>query len=301
MDIVRHRKIFYLISGLLFTGSIISFALWGLKPGIDFTGGSLMELEYVQSRPNLDGISKIFQDAGIAARVQGVGERGVIARFRPIEEVEHRAVLQSLAQGAENPASVFTEKRFDSIGPAIGDELKKTSFQALFLVLIAICLYVAWAFRKVSAPVSSWKYGIVTLVALMHDVFIPAGVFAVLGKYAGVEVDTLFITGLLTILGFSVHDTIVVFDRIREKLRTVRGSMAFAELVSESIRETFARSVNTSLTTAIVLGAIFIFGGESTKYFSLLLLIGIIAGTYSSIFIASPLLVSWHEWDKKRA
>ena len=193
---------------------------------------------------------------------------------------------------------MIEEKRFESIGPVIGEEMKQRAYSAVAMVLLLIILYIAFAFRKVSRPVASWKYGVAAILALFHDVFIPTGIFAILGHYFGVEIDLLFVTGLLTILGFSVHDTIVVFDRIRENLR--KGvAKNFENTVNISINQTIVRSINTSLTVFLTLLAIYIFGGASTKYFSLLLMMGIFFGTYSSIFVASALLVDWEKWKKK--
>ncbi len=192
------------------------------------------------------------------------------------------------------------EKRFESVGPVIGQELRSRSLWAIVVVLLMIILYIAYAFRKVSRPVASWRYGLAAIIALIHDVTIPAGFFAVLGHYLGVEVGLLFVTALLTILGFSVHDTIVVFDRIRENLRKgVAGD--FENTVEVSINQTISRSINTSLTVILTLLAVYLFGGETTKYFALTLIIGVFFGTYSSIFIASPLLVSWERYRQKRS
>ncbi|OGN25672.1 MAG: protein-export membrane protein SecF, partial [Candidatus Yanofskybacteria bacterium RIFCSPLOWO2_01_FULL_44_22] len=191
-------------------------------------------------------------------------------------------------------------KRFDSIGPTIGRELKRNAAIALVVAIIAIVLYIAWAFRHVSEPVSSWKYGVAAVIALIHDVTIPTAVFALLGKFSGVPIDALFITALLTIMGFSVHDTIVVFDRTRENLRKLKGREEFSVTVNRSVNETFTRSINTSVTILLALVAIVVFGGESVRYFALALIIGIVFGTYSSIFIASPLLVLWNDLTKKK-
>lgn len=300
MGIVKNRKIFYMISGALFAVSIAAWLFWGLKLGIDFTGGSAMEVEFVSQRPPLDTISKAFYDAGIGSvAVQGMGEKGILARFRDISQTEHEILLKKLSQNSTLPETVLVEKRFSSIGPAIGKELKQSSYRALALVLLFIMLYIAWAFRRVSRPISSWKYGVIAIAALLHDVFIPVGFFAFLGHFLGAEVDILFITALLTILGFSVHDTIVVFDRIREKLSRQKKHADFEEVVGASVSETITRSINTSLSTVIALTAVFFLGGETTKYFSLLLIVGIIAGTYSSICIASPLLVSLEKFQRK--
>jgi len=197
----------------------------------------------------------------------------------------------------------LTEKRFNSIGPVLGKEAIEKSWMSISLVLLAIILFITFAFRKVSRPVSSWKYGLIAIVALGHDVLIPTGVFAVLGHYAGFEIDTLFVTALLVVLGFSIHDTIVVFDRVRENLRRnteYHEKKQFDTIVGESINQTFVRSINTSLTTLIAIAVLYTFGPDATKHFSLTLLIGIIAGTYSSIFIGSPLLVTWQKWQDKR-
>ena len=217
---------------------------------------------------------------------------GYLIRLREITEDEHIALLTSLSFGGAHAA---TEVRFDSIGPLLGKEAALKSLLAIALVIICIVLFITYAFRKVSEPVSSWKYGIITIVALLHDVLIPVGVFAYLGHFAGVEIDTLFVTALLVVLGFSVHDTIVVFDRVRENLRlnhTEHLQKPFEQVVGEGISATLGRSINTSLTTIIALIVLYFIGPVSTQYFSLALIIGIIAGTYSSICIASPLLVT---------
>lgn len=293
MNIIGHKYIFLTFSGLLVLGSIMSIALWGLKLGIDFTGGSLLEIEFKNQRPEVGEIRKTLDGLGLGnVIIQPAGEKGAILRFKDIDENTHQAILQSLA-GSE-------EKRFDSIGPVIGKELKRNSITALLLALAAIVLYISFAFRKVSRPVSSWKYGIAAIFALIHDVVIPIGVFALLGHFWGVEVDTLFITALLTILGFSVHDTIVVFDRIRENLRKLKSSEPYDLTVNRSVNETIARSINTSLTVLLVLLMVIFLGGSTTKFFALTLILGITFGTYSSIFVASPILVIWSGWTKIR-
>ncbi len=209
-------------------------------------------------------------------------------------------------------SEIVMEDSFESIGPTVGRELQERSIYALLAVMIAIIIYIAWAFRKVSQPVASWKYGVVAVIALLHDVIVPAGVFAVLGHYGGVEIDILFVTALLTILGFSVHDTIVVFDRTRENLARghrfspparggdKEGVGGFEEVVNASVNQTIRRSINTSATAFLALLAMFLFGGEPIKNFVLALMIGIAIGTYSSIFIASPLLVVWNNWKQRR-
>ncbi|MDO8600915.1 MAG: protein translocase subunit SecF [bacterium] len=299
MRIIPNRKLFYIFSGILVGGGFVMFLIFGLRLGIDFTGGSLLEIEFVGERPSLGEIHERLSPLGLGQVIaQPTGERGMFIRTKDISEETHQEILGALA-GSETEEEVLRELRFESIGPTIGKELKRKSVYSIFTVLVLIILYIAWAFRKVSKPVSSWKYGVVAIVALFHDVGIPLGVFSVLGLW-GVEVDTLFITALLTVLGFSVHDTIVVFDRIRENLASAKRGELFEDMVERSIHQTFGRSLNTSLTVLLSLLAVFFFGGESVRYFSLALMIGVVFGTYSSIFIASPLLVTWHYFSQRK-
>ena len=277
--------------------SVVFVLLWGLKLGIDFTGGSLLEAEYRDARPNVDQISHSLKTVGVSeALIQPTGEKGAIIRMKTLTEDEHQRVLAVLR--GQDPGSL-TEKSFDAIGPTIGKELQRESVYAILLVIVLIVAYIAFAFRKVSEPVASWKYGVATIVALVHDVFLPVGTFALLGRLFGYEIDTLFVTALLTILGFSVHDTIVVFDRIRENLKNMRGKTPFETVVGESISQTITRSINTSLTVLLVLLAIYFFGGPTVQHFALALIVGIVFGTYSSIALASPLLVSWSNWSNR--
>ncbi|MBI2639276.1 MAG: protein translocase subunit SecF [Candidatus Sungbacteria bacterium] len=297
MDIIGHRKIFYAVSGVLVLASIVVFVLWGLRPGIDFSGGSILELEFSGVRPDVQELKSATAGwSGGTILFTPAGERGLLVRTEHLSEEKHQELV-GLISGSEK--GLFVETRFDSIGPTIGRELKNRSFLSLVLVITLIVLYVAWAFRKVSRPIQSWKYGVVTVITLAHDVILPVGVFAFLGRFYMIEVDTLFVTALLTIMGFSVHDTIVVFDRIREHLKALKASDGFEGIVNQSVNETMVRSVNTSLTVLLALFAILLFGGESVGFFSLALIIGIVAGTYSSIFIASPLLVTWYGFDRR--
>lgn len=301
MFIITYRKYFYAVSLTLITASIICVGVWGIRLGIDYTGGSEIELAFKGERPSVDFISKMFYDSGVASvSIRGIGERGMLVRFRDISQTEHELLLKKFSGNGADAVNAISEKRFTAIGPLVGNELKQGSIKALGLVLVSIMLYIAWVFRSVSAPVSSWKYGVIAIIALLHDVIIPLGVFVVLGRIMGIEIDVLFITAILTVLGFSVHDTIVVFDRIREKLISVKGKGSFEDLVGASVDETIMRSINTSLVTVIALFAVYIFGGETTRYFSLLLIIGIITGTYSSVCIASPLLVTWEKFQQRK-
>jgi preprotein translocase subunit SecF len=289
MFIVKYRWLFYLISLALVIASYVAIGVYGLNLGMDFRGGSILEAEYASTTPAMATVKSQLDTLGLGTvSLQPAGERGVIIRTRPLEEGEHQQVLAALQKTGQ-----FEETRFSSVGPVLGKELARKGAIALVLVIVLIILYIALAFRSVSRPVSSWKYGLIAIVALIHDVSIPAGIFAWLGATRGVEVDALFLTALLTILGLSVNDTIVVFDRIRENLRR-KTSSRFAEVVGKSLSETFVRSLNTSLTVILALAALLFFGSESTRYFSLALMIGMVVGTYSSIFLASPLLVTWH-------
>ncbi len=303
MQVIKYRAIWFIVSGILIAGSIGSLFIWGLKFGIDFTGGSIQEITWKVERPDTQSIADVFKEQGIDdAVIQHAGDKGTIQRFKDVDEATHANILDALkAKFASHDAAagqVLEEKSFSSIGPTIGNELKTKSLYAMVMVLVAIILYIAWAFRRVSRPVASWKYGVAAVIALLHDVFIPIGVFSILGHYLGYEIDILFVTALLTVLGFSVHDTIVVFDRIRENLLKREG--AFGDIVNYSINQTVVRSINTSFTVMLVLLAVFLFGGESVKNFVLTLIIGVFFGTYSSIFIASPILVEWQKLGARK-
>ncbi len=286
LPIIKQRGVWFTISGLLIAACVAALVMFPLKFGIDFTGGSLMEVAFTE-RPDVSALRATLASGELGeVLVQTAGDDTVLIRMRHMDEAEHQAVLDVIL--AAHPDA--QELRFESIGPSVGDELRRNAVWSLSAVLLAIALYVAYAFRKVSRPVASWKYGLVTLLAAVaHDVLLPLGAFALLGTWYGVELNSGFIAAILTILGFSVHDTIVVFDRIRENLQKSTG--VFEDIVERSVNETLARSINTTVTTLIPLVAIYLWGGESLKYFALALIIGMIAGAYSSIFLAAPLLV----------
>lgn len=292
VDIISKTKLWLTISGTLMIASIVALSLWGLRLGIDFTGGSLLEVRYQGERPSITQIEDDLRDLNLSSlSVKPAGEENIVLRFQETSEEIHQALLihlQSLAQQPED----FEELRFEAVGPSIGQELQRRALSMTIIVLIAISLYIALVLRKVSRPVSSWKYGIATIISLAHDVLIVLGFFAYLGHFYGVEINTSFVAAVLTVLGFSIHDTIVVFDRLRENLP--RSNDTFPGTVNSSLNQTFTRSINTSLTVLLVLLAITILGGASIHYFALALLIGIFFGTYSSIFLASPLLVVWY-------
>lgn len=292
MDLIKHKYIFLGISGTLVAASLVSLLIFGLTPGTDLAGGARWQFVFSGTAPSIEAVrGALGTDAKIADEENGA----FTARLPAIGEGERAAYRAKLAA-----LGAFEERSFSSIGPTVGAELKGKAIRAILFVLLSISLYIAWAFRKVSAPlpggqawVRSWKYGVVTLVTLFHDVAIPAGLLAVFGFTKGIEIDTNFIVALLVVMGFSVHDTIVVFDRIRENLLKAGGKGSFADVVNRSVRETFARSVNTSLTLVLVLAALLVVGPSSLFYFILVILVGTVVGTYSSIFVASPLLFLW--------
>ncbi len=297
MFIIKHKFVFLAISAAILLGSIVSVSLYGLRLGIDFKGGTLLELEYSNTRPELTRVQDVLKADGVEdAIVQSVGEKGLSVKSRPLSETERADVVSDLSLEGAYP---LTQKSFTSIGPSVGRELARKAVVAIILVVIAIVFFIAYAFRSVSEPVSSWKYGLIAIATLVHDVAIPSGVFALLGHFHGAEVDTLFVVALLTVLGISVADTIVVFDRIRENLKN-RIASTFPETVGMSLSQTFVRSINTSLTVLLVLAALYFFGPASTKNFSLVLIVGMFFGTYSSIFVASPLLVLAERWQGKK-
>lgn len=290
INFTKYRKLYYFFSMLLILASLTAVFSFGLKLGIEFNGGSLLELKFDQARLTNREIKEKLADLNLGEIViQPTGESGVFLRLKHIDEPTHQNILAKLAN--------VQEQHFETIGPIIGQELKQKTQVAIILALLAITAYIAFAFRKVSGQVKSWQYGVASLIALFHDVLIPIGVFAVLGKLYNYEITLSFVAALLTVLGFSVHDTIVVFDRVRENL-TKRGSLSFEEVVNQSLNQTLARSINTVLTTLFTVVAIFFFGGETIRPFALALIIGIVSGAYSSIFIASPLLVTWHNFRK---
>lgn len=286
MNIIGYRKLYYSISGIIIVVSLVALTLWGFKSGIDFTGGSSWQVR----ANNIDAVvvTKLFSENGVAhvSIEQGVGNERTL-RFEEVSEGRH----QQLSAELKKVYPDLVEEQFSVIGPTISGELRQKATFAIIFVLFGISLYIALVFRQVSRPLSSWVYGVVTLFTLFHDVIVPAGLFAILGHFKGVEIDSNFVVAMLVVMGFSVHDTIVVFDRVRENLKRITGKVSFEELVNKSMLETFARSVNTSLTVVLVLLALLFFGEPNLRYFIMTLLVGILTGTYSSIFIASPVLV----------
>lgn len=291
MDIINKKGIFLGFSGTLVVVSVVLIFVFGLKQGIDLRGGTQWQIAFQDSAVNEGAIKETLKSISpdLDIFVKRTSDGSFLLRMPDISEAEHQSYLVALKNLGE-----LQEKSFSSIGPAIGSELRGRAIWAIIAALFAISLYIAFAFCKVSKPINSWKYGIVTLITLFHDVIIPAGLLAVLGKWKGIEIDTNFIVALLVVMGFSVHDTIVVFDRIRENILVNKGrNTPLKDIVNKSVKETFARSVNTSLTLFLVLLALLFFGPQSLFYFVLTILVGTIFGTYSSIFVASPILYLW--------
>lgn len=295
MNIVGRRKLWFAISIIIIVPGTIALILWGLKPGIDFTGGQELE---VTGTTNQTQLQALVSKTGVKdITVTTSGSQNLLVRYSD-KGVGDSQVIYVQLQGILKENGI-TEVAFSSVGPSVSKDITRNAAIAVGLAALAIILYIAFAFRNTPPPVSPWSFGITAIIAVLHDVLLVLGVFAILGHFFGVEVDSLFVTAVLTVIGFSVHDTIVVYDRIRENLR--RYNKPFEEVVNDSILETFARSLNTSITVLLVLLAFFLFGGQSIKYFILALLIGILSGTYSSIFNASPLLVVYNNFKIKRA
>lgn len=297
MFIIKHKKIFITISIILVLLSISALFIFPLKIGIDFKGGALTEVLYNKERPAQADLDTAFKSLDLGSvLIQPTGDLGYIVKSLDLSEAEHALLLKTLSGDGKYQ---LEEKNFNSIGPSVGKELTRKAIMAIIFVSLGIILFIAFAFRKVSKPVSSWKYGFMAVISLLHDVIIPIGIFAILSHFYAAEVDTLFVVACLTILGLSVSDTIVIFDRIRENLRDKLGT-SFEETVGKSLDQSYKRSIFTSLTVIMVLLSLFFFGPESTKYFALMLTAGMFFGTYSSIFLASPLLVLIEELQKKK-
>lgn len=294
MNLIAKRKWWYAISLLIIVPGTISLLVNGLKLGIDFQGGQMLEVSGKISQETVSPVAEKLELKDVT--IISSGDNTMI-RYRdeaePKQQQSNRQILSSqlAAQGNE-------EIRFETVGPAVSADITRNAIISVALAAVAIVLYIAFAFRNVPPPLTSWNFGVAAIIAMLHDALLLLGVFSLLGWAFGIEIDSLFVTAVLTVIGFSVHDTIVVFDRIRENLRRERGELE--SIVNNSILETLARSLNTSITVMLTLLALYLFGGQSIKMFVLALLIGIASGTYSSILNASPLLISWHNYKKKR-
>lgn len=298
MNIIKRKNLYFAVSLIVIIPGLISLLLFGLKPSIDFIGGSRLEYQVSSIKYEVlsEQISNIFKSNNVEVNsVQNSGKDTYIVRTKPLGQKTHQKILDTLQKEFPNIKEISSQ----TVGPTIGRETTWNAFKAVLVASFLIVLYIAWAFRKVPKPASSWRFGICAVVALLHDALVLIGVFSLLGYLYGVEVDGLFVTALLTVIGFSVHDTIVVFDRIRENL--IKYSQTpFEVVVNESIIQTLGRSLKTSLTVILVLLALLLFGGETTRWFVVALLVGVTSGTYSSIFNAAPLLVWWQEWTGRK-
>ncbi|MBP6912801.1 MAG: protein translocase subunit SecF [Candidatus Pacebacteria bacterium] len=298
MFIIKYKKIFLSISLVLVLISIGSLLVYKLPLGIDFKGGALTEITYTENRPDVEIINQALANNEIigGAIVQPEGDKNLIIRTKDLGETQRQELVSKL-----NTTGAFTLNNYTSIGPSVGRELTNKMILAIIIVSLIIILFIAYAFRGVSKPVKSWKYGVIAVITLLHDIIIPVGIFAVISRIYHAEVDTLFVVALLTVIGLSISDTIVIFDRIRENLKNKRYN-TFPETVGQSLNQVYTRSINTALTVIIVLVALSIFGPSTTKVFALMMTAGMICGTYSSIFLASPMLVLAQELqDRKKA
>lgn len=303
MFIVKHRGFFFWLIGIIVGASLVSIAYFGLPRSIEFTGGSLIEVAYTGDRPTLEVARERVEAIALAhISIRESGENGYLIRTPLLTPEAHTAVLEGLS---ENGTYELIELRFNSIGPALGSELATKAFWALGAVILTIVLYIAWTFRKVSHPVPSWGYGLIAIAMLVLDIIVPAGFYAVYASFTGAQVDSLFVVALLALLGYCVNDVIVIFDRIREHLKNNAEAEiheAFSVTVGKSIDETMGRSINTGVTVVLALLALALVGGESTRDFALVMIVGVVAGTFSSITRSAPLLIPIAKWlDRKPA
>ncbi len=292
MNIIGKKYWYFIISTIVIIPGIISLFLFGLNMSIEFTGGSRLTLTFEKNVTDqqIKGIKDVFNEKKIKISTVERSQKDVFIRTSPITEEEDTFLIEDL----KIRVGEFKQSQYETVGPTIGGETTLNALKALGISSLLIVLYITWSFRKVPKPTSSFRFGIAAIIALIHDALLLLGVFSLLGHFLGVEIDSLFVTAVLTVIGFSVHDTIVVFDRIRENLKRVGGA-DFEQTVNDSILQTLDRSFNTSLTVVLVLVSLLLFGGESIRWFVVALLIGVISGTYSSIFNAAPILVVWQE------
>ncbi len=297
MNIIGRKNWYFGFSLLVIIPGIIAMFLWGLNLSIDFIGGSRLTLSFNNSvsSKQIQAVNNVLKDEKLKTASPEKSDKQIFIRTSPMDQSQNTKFINALAAQFKD----VKEQDFETIGPVIGQETTLNALKAVVIASILIILYITWSFRQVPKPASSFRFGVCAIIALIHDVLVVVGIFAILGHFLNVEIDSLFVTAILTVIGFSVHDTIVVFDRIRENLKKT-GGYDFPKTVNESIIQTIGRSLNTSLTVILILIALLLFGGESIHWFVVALLIGVVSGTYSSIFNASPLLVLWHEISSRK-
>ncbi len=298
IDIIGKKWWYLIFSAVVIIPGLISLIIWGIRPAIDFTGGTLLEYQFLKKESKIenDDLRKILEkDKLEVGSIQKSGENTFLIRLKSLDKDKSQKLFSDLTETYGEVKQI----RSETVGPLIGKETSQNALKAVVVASIAIIIYVALAFRHIPKPYSSWRFGFCAVLALIHDILVVLGIFSILGHFYKVEVDSLIITALLTVMGFSVHDSIVVFDRIRENLIHLTGK-DFSQIVNESVVQTLARSLSTSMTVILTLVALLLFGGESTRWFIAALLIGITSGTYSSIFNAAPLLVIWEDWSLKK-
>lgn len=297
MNIIGRKYLYFTISLLVMVPGLISLVLYGLNLSIEFTGGSRMSVTF--SKPVGDSEKSFLRETLEKEKIKVSSIESssnlVVIRTNEINQQQNNKFVKEVS-GKYKDAK---QQEFSTIGPTIGGETTLNAIKAVLVAAALVVIYITWVFRKVPKPASSIRFGVSTVLALVHDVLVVVGVFSILGHFLGVEIDSLFVTALLTVIGFSVHDTIVVFDRVRENLEK-RGAANFEKTVNDSILQTIGRSLNTSVTVLLVLFALLLFGGESIRWFVVALIVGMLSGTYSSIFNAAPILVVWHELSLKR-
>lgn len=295
INFIKHTKIYLIISSLFILLSVIILVAFGLQFGIDFTGGSILEVEYQDSRPSNQEITEKLAGLELGETViQPTGERGVILRMKEVSEEQHQEILGQLKENRG-----LEELRFEAVGPVVGKELRQKTIILIIASFIALLFYVAFAFRQISQSISPWQYGIISILAIFFDILITISVFSLLGKLYNIQFNISIITALLTIMGYTINDKIIIFDRIRENLLRSHKVVNLGELINQSLNQVIGRSLSTGFCTILVLILISLFGGETLRYFSITLIVGIVIGTYSSIFLAPFVLVGWLKWRKK--
>ena len=298
---IKYSRVWLAIAAITAVAAAVMIGMWGLKPGIDFTGGSLIELSFSKQSPATEEMQSTLAQLGLTqAQIQKSDNNRMIVRTEFLSEDRHAAIVKGVQDKFQTNDNKVTEDRFETIGSAISQQLRSRALWAIILVSSSIIIYLAFAFRSVNRPIASWKYGAVAIATLFYVVLVVMGIFAALGKFKGVEVDIAFVVAILTVLGYSVNDSIVVYDRIRERLLKHRID-DFAQLVNTGLNETLARSINTVSAVLLPLFALIFFGGPTVHYFALALLLGMALSTVASVFVASPLLVLIYKWQERKA